>query len=192
MKKPSRLFWIPPGPPRPRPPAHPITRRISLLTGPCAHTELPSELTQLAIDTEHNTLRITRRAVEIIDGRRENCVRMPPARLRRGASGGIPSSDKVPAPEEADMDGDAWSLFSDLKAWRDRKADAHEWLGKIRAVNPKHLEALALAGALAYVEGDTAAFEARGAEALKVHPAYGEYYRVTGSVTAGSSSLRRS
>ena len=55
----------------------------------------------LAIDTEHNTLRITRRAVEIIDGRRENCVRMPPARLRRGATGGIPSSDKVPAPEEA-------------------------------------------------------------------------------------------
>ena len=33
---------------------------------------------------------------------------------------------ELPAPEEADMDGDAWSLFSDLKAWRDRKADAQQ------------------------------------------------------------------
>ena len=80
----------------------------------------------LAIDTEHSTLRITRRAVDIIESRRDNCVRVPPARLRRGVAGAVDANDKVPAPEEADMDGDAWTLFSELKTWRDRKADAQQ------------------------------------------------------------------
>ncbi len=67
----------------------------------------------------------------------------------------------------------------------DRKPEAHDWLAKAKAVNPKSLETLSLEGALAYVQGDTATFQARGAEVLKIHPAYGEFYRVVGSVTAG-------
>ena len=67
----------------------------------------------------------------------------------------------------------------------DRKTEAHDWLAKAKAVNPKSLEALALEGALAYVQGDSATFQARAAEVLKIHPTYGEFYRVAGSVTAG-------
>ena len=67
----------------------------------------------------------------------------------------------------------------------DRKPEAHDWLAKAIAVNPKSLETLALQGALAYVQGDTATFQARGAETLTIHPTYGEFYRVAGSVTAG-------
>ena len=53
----------------------------------------------------------------------------------------------------------------------DRKPEAHDWLAKAKAVNPKSLETLSLEGALAYVQGDTATFQARGAEVLKIHPA---------------------
>jgi Tfp pilus assembly protein PilF len=67
----------------------------------------------------------------------------------------------------------------------DRKPEAHDWLAEAKAVNPKSLETLSLEGALAYVRGDTATYQARGAEVLKIHPAYGEFYRVVGSVTAG-------
>jgi len=80
----------------------------------------------LALEPEHNTLRLTRRAVDVVEGRRENAVRVPAARLRRGATGAVPPSDKAPAPDEGEMDGDAWALFSELKAWRDRKADAQQ------------------------------------------------------------------
>lgn len=66
----------------------------------------------------------------------------------------------------------------------DRKPEAKEWLAKARAVNPKSREALALEGALAYVEGDSAAFQARSAETLKIHPSDGEFFRVVGAVTA--------
>jgi tetratricopeptide (TPR) repeat protein len=75
--------------------------------------------------------------------------------------------------------------MAELDIGRDRRPDARQWLAKARAVNPKSLETIALEGAIAYVEGDTAAFQARGAEALTIHPAYGEYYRVAGAVTAG-------
>jgi tetratricopeptide (TPR) repeat protein len=80
---------------------------------------------------------------------------------------------------------DAQLMMAEAAIGNDRKAEAKDWLGKAQAVNPRSLETLALEGALAYVEGDTATFQARGAEALKIHPSYGEYYRVAGSVTAG-------
>jgi tetratricopeptide (TPR) repeat protein len=76
-------------------------------------------------------------------------------------------------------------LMADAAIGNDRKAEARDWLAKARAVNPKSLEVIALEGALAYVEGDTATFQARAAEAMQIHPAYGEFYRVAGSVTAG-------
>ena len=65
------------------------------------------------------------------------------------------------------------------------RQEARDWLQKARAVNPKSLDAMALEGALAYVEGDTAKYQALAAEALKINPAFGEFYRVVGSVTAG-------
>lgn len=76
-------------------------------------------------------------------------------------------------------------LLAEAAIGNDRKAEAKEWLAKARGVNPKSLEMLALEGALAYVEGDTATFQARAAEAQKIHPSYGEFYRIAGSVTAG-------
>jgi tetratricopeptide (TPR) repeat protein len=79
----------------------------------------------------------------------------------------------------------AMLIMAEASIGKDRKAEAKEWLAKARGVNPKSREALALEGALAYVEGDTETFQARAAETLKIHPADGEYYRVVGSVTAG-------
>jgi tetratricopeptide (TPR) repeat protein len=67
---------------------------------------------------------------------------------------------------------------------RDRKADARESIAKARAVNPNSLEALALEGALAFVDGRTDEFHALETAALKIHPTYGELYRVVGDVTA--------
>ena len=80
---------------------------------------------------------------------------------------------------------DALLVMAETAIGKDRKPEAKEWLAKARAVNPKSREALALEGAIAYVEGDTETFKAREAETLKIHPADGEYYRVVGSVTAG-------
>jgi cellulose synthase operon protein C len=68
---------------------------------------------------------------------------------------------------------------------RDRKAEAREWLDKARAVNPRSLEVMAYEGALAFVEGQTEAFEKAAAEALAINAGYGEFYRVVGAVTAG-------
>jgi len=82
-------------------------------------------------------------------------------------------------------DVDALLVMAETTIGKDRKPEAKEWLAKARAVNPKSREALALEGAIAYVEGDTETFKAREAETLKIHPADGEYYRMVGSVTAG-------
>ncbi|HTM32795.1 MAG TPA: tetratricopeptide repeat protein [Vicinamibacterales bacterium] len=82
-------------------------------------------------------------------------------------------------------DVDALLVMAETTIGKDRKPEAKEWLAKARAVNPKSREALALEGAIAYVDGDTETFKAREAETLKIHPADGEYYRVVGSVTAG-------
>lgn len=82
-------------------------------------------------------------------------------------------------------DADAQVFMADLAISRDRKDEARDWLGKALAINPRHLEALAYDGALAYVVGDEAAYDARAAEAMRVNPVYGEFYRIAGSVTAG-------
>jgi cellulose synthase operon protein C len=76
-------------------------------------------------------------------------------------------------------------FMAEASIGQDRKDEARDWLEKARAVNPKSLEAIALEGALAYVDGDTTGYQALAAEALKVHPTYGEFYRVVGAITAG-------
>jgi len=72
----------------------------------------------LAIDLERATLRITKRAADVIAGVKPNAVRLPPeqhASFRRGAVASI---------DAASMDGDELSLFELLKEWRRRRADA--------------------------------------------------------------------
>ena len=72
----------------------------------------------LAIDLERATLRITKRAAEVIAGTRPNPVRLPPeehASFRRGAA--ATSTDGA-------LDGDELTLFELLKEWRRRRADA--------------------------------------------------------------------
>jgi tetratricopeptide (TPR) repeat protein len=67
---------------------------------------------------------------------------------------------------------------------RDRKSEAREAIARVRAVNPNNLEALALDGALAYVDGRMAEYEQLGAATLRINPGYGEYYRVAGAIAA--------
>lgn len=67
---------------------------------------------------------------------------------------------------------------------RDKKADARASIAMARAVNPNSLEAIALEGALAFVDGKVDEFRTLEAAALKIHPTYGEFYRVVGDVTA--------
>ena len=50
--------------------------------------------------------------------------------------------------------------------------------------NPKNLEALSMKAAMAYVEGRDPEYQQAIAEALKIHPTYGEIHRVVGEVTA--------
>ncbi|HQZ38944.1 MAG TPA: peptidase MA family metallohydrolase [Vicinamibacterales bacterium] len=76
-------------------------------------------------------------------------------------------------------------FMAETSIGQDRKAEARDWIRKARAVNPKSLEAIALEGALAYVDDDADRYQALAAEALAIHPTYGEFYRVAGSVTAG-------
>ncbi len=75
----------------------------------------------LAIDPEQQTLRVTRRTIDVIDGVRPNPVRLPPEgrpTLRAGAGAREPRS------AAGTLDGDAAALFERLKAWRRLRADA--------------------------------------------------------------------
>ncbi len=67
---------------------------------------------------------------------------------------------------------------------RDKKPEARESIARARAINANSLEAIALEGALDYVDGRTEEFQALAAAALRIHPTYGEFYRVAGDVTA--------
>ena len=73
----------------------------------------------LAIDPEHQTLHVTRRTVDVINGVKPNPVRLPPEgrpTLRVGA--------RDPRSATATLDGDAATLFERLKSWRRLRADA--------------------------------------------------------------------
>ncbi len=65
----------------------------------------------LALEPEHSTLRITRRAAEVIVGTRENAVRLPPPALAGAASA-------------VSLNGDELALFERLRQWRIRRAQA--------------------------------------------------------------------
>jgi len=96
----------------------------------------------IAIEVEHATMRITRRAAEVIAGTRENTVRMPPVVLS-AARGGAPAGS---------LNGDEMALFERLRQWRLARATADgvpaytvcqdATLRAIAAVRPSSPEAL--------------------------------------------------
>ncbi len=75
-------------------------------------------------------------------------------------------------------------FVADMAIYQDKKPEVIAAIDRVLAVNPKHLEALSMQAALAYVEGRTADHDAAVAAALKIHPTYGEIHRVVGSITA--------
>lgn len=75
-------------------------------------------------------------------------------------------------------------FIAEMALYQDKKQDAGESIARVLAVNPRHLEALSMKAALAYVEGRIADHDAAVATALQVHPTYGEIHRVVGSITA--------
>ncbi|MGE0863078.1 MAG: tetratricopeptide repeat protein [Vicinamibacterales bacterium] len=75
-------------------------------------------------------------------------------------------------------------FVAEMAIYQDKKKDALESIERVLAVNPKHLEALSMKAALAYVEGRTADHDAAVAAALQIHPTYGEIHRTVGSITA--------
>jgi ATP-dependent DNA helicase RecQ len=81
----------------------------------------------LHVDAEHSTLQLTRRAIEVISGTRENSVRLPPdaspaSAARRSSSRG----EKMLVPSVGSMDGGASTLFERLWAWREELAKRME------------------------------------------------------------------
>ena len=82
------------------------------------------------------------------------------------------------------LDFGAHLFVAEMAIYQDKKKDAVESIDRVLAVNPKHLEALSMQAALAYVEGRTADHDAAVAAVLKIHPTYGEIHRVVGSITA--------
>jgi tetratricopeptide (TPR) repeat protein len=82
------------------------------------------------------------------------------------------------------IDFGAHLFIAEMAIYQDKKKDALESIDRVLTVNPKHLEALSMQAALAYVEGRTADHDAAVAAALKINPTYGEIHRVVGSITA--------
>jgi cellulose synthase operon protein C len=61
---------------------------------------------------------------------------------------------------------------------------ARERIDRVLKANPSHLAGRSLLGAIDYVRGDNAGFEAETARVLAINPNYGEVYRVAGDLTA--------
>lgn len=82
------------------------------------------------------------------------------------------------------VDPGAHLFVAEMAIYQDKKKDALKSIDQVLSVNPKHLEALSMQAALAYVDGRTADYAAAVAAALAIHPTYGEVHRVVGSITA--------
>jgi cellulose synthase operon protein C len=81
-------------------------------------------------------------------------------------------------------DAGAELVLAQVAIYQDKKADVKARLDRILAFNPKHLEGLSMKAAMAYVDGRTQEYQAAVAEALKIHPTYGELHRIVGEITA--------
>lgn len=65
-----------------------------------------------------------------------------------------------------------------------KRDEARRYLDRVREANPRHVEALALAAAIAQIEDDAPAVERLVADALRVHPTNGHVYRIVGERVA--------
>ena len=81
-------------------------------------------------------------------------------------------------------DAGAQLVLAQVAIYQDKKANVRAAIDKVLEFNPKHLEALSMKAAMAYVEGRTAEYEEAVAAALKIHPTYGEVHRIVGEITA--------
>jgi tetratricopeptide (TPR) repeat protein len=75
-------------------------------------------------------------------------------------------------------------LLAQLDLDNSRHDAAHERLTKVLAENPRHLDARALLAAMAYVKGDTGAYDREVKAIFEIHPGFGEVYRVAGDLAA--------
>ncbi|MBY0495289.1 MAG: tetratricopeptide repeat protein [Cyanobacteria bacterium] len=81
-------------------------------------------------------------------------------------------------------DAGAELVLAQVAIYQDKKPEVKAAIDRILAFNPKHLEGLSMKAAMAYVEGRDAEYQEAIADALKIHPTYGEIHRVVGEVTA--------
>ncbi len=81
-------------------------------------------------------------------------------------------------------DAAAQLVLAQVAVYSDKKADVKAAIDAVLAVNPRHLEALSMKAAMAYVEGRDEEYQQTMAAALKIHPTYGEIHRIVGSITA--------
>lgn len=75
-------------------------------------------------------------------------------------------------------------LLAQLDLDNSRPEAARERIDKVLAQNPRHLDARALLGAMAYVKDDRSAFEREVRATLDINPAFGEVYRVASDLAA--------
>ena len=81
-------------------------------------------------------------------------------------------------------DAGAQLVLAQVAVYSDKKQDVKAAIDTVLAVNPKHLEALSMKAAMAYVEGRDQEYRDTVAAALAIHPTYGEIHRTVGSITA--------
>ena len=79
---------------------------------------------------------------------------------------------------------DAELFLAELDLDNTRYDSARERIDRVLKRNPANLDARALVGAIAYVRGDQAAFEAETRRVLAINPSFGEVYRVAGDLAA--------
>jgi cellulose synthase operon protein C len=80
----------------------------------------------------------------------------------------------------------AYLLLAQLKLDQSDREAAKAEIAKAKSINPASLDALALSGAVAYVEGRQNDFQAETAAALKINPRYSDAYRVTAELAASN------
>ena len=82
------------------------------------------------------------------------------------------------------IDPGAHLFMAQHAIYQDKKKDARQSIERVLETNPRHLEALSMKAALAYVEGQTPDYDSTVAAVLKINPTYGEVHRIVGEVTA--------
>lgn len=75
-------------------------------------------------------------------------------------------------------------LLAQLDLDNSRPDAARKRIEAVLAANPRHLDARALLAAMAYVQGDRAAYETEVGRVLAIHPGFGEVYRAAADLAA--------